>query len=386
MKTMYVIKALKFKFILCRGIPLMAGLHIRDKYSKIPLMQGGMGIGVSLSGLAGAVAAEGGIGIISIAHVGYREPDFETDHMSANLRAVKTELERARVIAGPDNGGLIGFNVMAAIRDYPEYARAAAEAGADIIVSGAGLPMDLPACAEGTSSAIAPIVSSERAARLILKRWDKKYSRTADLVVIENAHAGGHLGFSEEQLSHLADENYDESYDAEIRRIIACVREYGEKYNTDIPVVLAGGIMTAAQADHAFSLGADGIQVSTPFVTTTECDASYAFKQAYINCKKEDIEIIKSPVGMPGRAIHNHFLESLTDGGEPITHCYRCLSMCDPKTAPYCISRALIRAVRGDTENGLIFCGDNAQYLDRITTVREVISSILPRASGTFGS
>ncbi len=362
----------------------MTGLHIKDKYTKLPLIQGGMGIGVSLSRLAGTVAKEGGVGIISIAHVGYREPDFETDHKAANLRGIKKELENARAIAGEDSQGMIGFNIMVAIRDYPIYVRAAAEAGADIIVSGAGIPADLPAYVEGTSTAIAPIVSSEKAARLILRRWDKKYGRTADLVVIENAHAGGHLGFSAEELTHIYEDDYDERYDSEIRRIIASVHEYGERYGRNIPVVLAGGIMNATQAEHAFSLGADGIQVATPFVTTVECDASPAFKQAYINCKKEDIEIIKSPVGMPGRAIHNAFLESLKNGDEPITHCYRCLSMCDPKTAPYCISRALIRSVSGDVENGLIFCGDNAQYLDRITTVREVIDTVLPGISGAL--
>ncbi len=343
-----------------------------------------MGIGISLSGLAGSVAREGGVGIISVAHIGFREPDFETDHKAANLRAIKKELNRARAIAG--NQGIIGFNVMVAIRDYPIYVKAAAEAGADLIVSGAGLPADLPAFVEGTAAAIAPIVSSEKAARLILKRWDKKYGRTADLVIIENAHAGGHLGFSPEQLSHIDDDDYEGSYDIEVRRIIACVHEYGSKYGVSIPVVLAGGIMTSAQAAHAFSLGVDGIQAATPFVTTIECDAPPAFKQAYINCRKEDIEIIKSPVGMPGRAIHNRFLEKLKKGDEPITHCYRCLSMCDPGTAPYCISRALIRSALGDTENGLIFCGDNAQYLNEITTVKEVIRNILPDISGTLSA
>ncbi len=362
------------------------GLYIRDKYCRLPLIQGGMGIGVSLSRLAGTVAGEGGIGTISIAHVGYREPDFEKDHKAANLRAIKKEIDSARKIAGPESEGLIAVNVMVAIRDYPLYARAAAEAGADIIVSGAGLPVDLPECVEGTDAAIAPIVSSEKAARLILKRWDKKYSRTADLVIIENAHAGGHLGFSEEELSHMGDKGFDEAYDAEIRRIIGCVREYGDKYKLNIPVAVAGGIMTSSQAEHYFALGADAIQVATPFVTTEECDAHPAFKQAYIDCKKEDIEIIKSPVGMPGRAIHNHFLEHVKGGDDPITHCYRCLNMCNPSKAPYCISRALIRAVSGDVQNGLIFCGDNAAYLDRIRTVKEVIRSVLPEISCTLSA
>lgn len=356
-------------------------LYIGNKTAKLPLIQGGMGVGVSLSGLAGAVAREGGIGIISTAQIGFREPDFSTDSKKANLRAMVTELQKARTLAAGTNGtceGLLGYNIMVATRDYGDYARTAAEAGADIIISGAGLPADLPAYVEGTDTKIAPIVSSDKAARILLKMWDRHYHRTADFLVVESAHAGGHLGFSRETLEHLYEENFDQDYDQEIRKIIACTENYEKKYGIHIPVIVAGGIMNAAQVHHVLSLGADGVQVATPFVTTKECDAALPFKQAYVDARLEDIEIITSPVGMPARAIRNPFLEQMKKGGETITKCYRCLEKCSPIAAPYCITQALVRAVKGDVENGLIFCGDNVQYLDKITTVPEVIRTLFP--------
>lgn len=356
-------------------------LHIGQKTAKLPLIQGGMGVGVSLSGLAGAVAREGGVGIISTAQIGFREPDFEIDSKKANLRAMVAELKKARAIAAGADGacdGLLGFNIMVATRDYEDYVRTAAKAGADVIISGAGLPVDLPRYVEGSDTLIAPIVSSEKAARLLLKLWDRHHHRTADFLVIESAHAGGHLGFSAEQLARLYDEDFDAAYDQEIQKIISCVRAYEERYHTSIPVIVAGGIMDAASVRHAFLLGADGVQVATPFVTTEECDAALPFKQAYVNARPQDIEIIQSPVGMPARAIRNPFLEERKQGRESITRCYRCLEKCSPKTAPYCITQALIRAVEGDTRNGLIFCGDNVASLTAITTVKEVIAALFP--------
>lgn len=338
-------------------------------------------MGVSLSGLASAVAREGGIGIISTAQIGFREPDFEADAKAANLRAMVTELSRARTLAAREDGatnGLLGFNIMVATKDYGDYARTAAKAGADVIISGAGLPVDLPRYVEGTDTKIAPIVSSEKAARILLKLWDKHYHCTADFLVIEGAHAGGHLGFSHKDLSRLYEDDFDSSYDLEIQKIISCTDSYAKKYNTTIPVIVAGGIRNATQVQHMFSLGASGVQVATPFVTTEECDAAQAFKDAYLNSRAEDIKIITSPVGMPARAIQNPFLEKIATAKESIHKCYRCLEKCSPKTAPYCITQALIRAVKGDIENGLIFCGDNAQYLTKITTVPEVIKTLFP--------
>lgn len=356
-------------------------LRIGNKVAKLPLIQGGMGVGVSLSGLAGAVAKEGGVGIISTAQIGFREPDFNENAKRANLRAMVKELKKAREIAsGPDGAckGLLGYNIMVATHDYGDYVRTAAQAGADVIISGAGLPVSMPEYVEGTDTKIAPIVSSEKAARIIFKMWDKHYHRTADFLVIEGAHAGGHLGFSKKDLEHLYDEDFDKNYELEIQKIIACTRTYADKYHIDIPVIIAGGIMNAGQVQHALSLGADGVQVATPFVTTEECDAAPEFKQAYADARAEDIEIVVSPVGMPARAVHNPFLERVHKAKENITKCYRCLEKCSPKDAPYCITQALIRAVQGDVENGLVFCGDNAQYLTEITTVPDVIRKLFP--------
>ncbi len=361
----------------------MEALEIGNKKARIPLIQGGMGVGVSLSGLAGAVAKAGGVGIISTAQIGFDEPDFDQNPKKANLKAMKRHFEKAKRIATDEEGncaGLLGFNIMVATKDYGDYVRTAAQAGADLIISGAGLPAEMPKYVEGYDTLIAPIVSSEKAARIILKLWDRHFGRTADFLVIENAHAGGHLGFSQETLKHLGDEDFDANYDQEIRRIIACAGKYAKKYHTKIPVITAGGIMDAAQVRHMLSLGADGVQVATPFVTTQECDAALEFKQAYVDATAKDIEIVTSPVGMPGRAIHNAFLERVEKEKEHILNCRRCLEKCNPSEAPYCITQALIRSVKGDVENGLVFCGDNVQYLNQITTVPQVIHQLFPEA------
>lgn len=355
----------------------MKTLKIGDLTAKYPIIQGGMGVGISLHSLAGAVAKAGGIGIISTAQIGFKDPEFLKAPMEANLRAIGEELKKAREIAPK---GIIGFNIMVATRNYAQYVKEAVKAGADIIISGAGLPVSLPELVEGAKTKIAPIVSTAKSALVICKMWDRKYKRIPDLLVIEGPLAGGHLGFSREELTHLYEPDYEANYDDEIRRIIACVHEYGEKYGVHIPVITAGGIMNARQVQHAFALGAEGVQVATPFVTTEECDAAPAYKQAYVNAKKEDIEIVTSPVGMPGRAIHNAFLEKVAQQKEHITHCFRCLEKCNPTQAPYCITQALIRAVEGDVENGLIFCGDNVQYLDHIGTVEEVVHALFPES------
>ena len=339
-----------------------------------PIIQGGMGVGISLGGLAGAVAKEGGVGIISSAQIGFLEPDFDRDPVAANLRAIKKEYDRARKIAPH---GVIGFNIMVALKHYEDYVQAAAQAGADLIISGAGLPTELPKLTEGTKTALALIVSTARSAGVILKFWDRKYHRVPDLVVIEGPKAGGHLGFTREQLtSYLGDGTED--YDEEIREIIAVVREYGKRYQRQIPVALAGGIENREQVRHAFLLGADAVQVATRFVTTLECDADSRYKEAYLRAKEEDIVIVKSPVGMPGRAILNDFMKRV-NAGEKIPHspCHGCLKHCNPAEIPYCITDSLIHAAKGEVEDGLLFCGAYAYKAEKIETVKEVMDSLL---------
>lgn len=341
-------------------------------YMEIPLIQGGMGVGVSRCRLAGAVAREGGMGVVSAAQIGYDREEFRHDPERANLLELPRQIKLAKEIA--KGRGLIAVNLMAVTQLYGEYVRTACEAGADAIITGAGLPTSLPADAMGYSVRLAPIVSTAKAAQVILKYWDRKYGRTADFLVVEGPLAGGHLGFSFETLAHLKE--YD--YDTEVKAVMAVKAKYEDKYGQAIPMFLAGGIRNSGDVAHALSLGADGVQVATRFVATEECDAALAFKQAYVNAKAEDIAIIHSPVGMPGRAVRNAFIRRMEAGGEAITGCYNCLKACDPRTAPYCITQALVNSVKGDVENGLIFCGGRVGEIDRITTVREVIDQLRP--------
>lgn len=360
-------------------------LVIGELTAKYPVIQGGMGVGISLSSLAGAVAKAGGIGIISTAQIGFKDPDFLKAPLEANLRAIKSEFDKARMIAPK---GIIGFNIMVATHDYARYVKEAVKAGADIIISGAGLPVSLPGLVEGTKTKIAPIVSTAKSAMVICKMWDRKFSRVPDLVVIEGPLAGGHLGFSTEQLARYGADTadvpatYDQAaYDGEIRSIMEVVKGYGDKYGKHIPVAIAGGIYGREDVVHAMGLGADAVQVATRFVTTEECDAPMSYKQAYIDAKKEDIVITQSPVGMPGRAIRNAFLDMVNERKEKgerakISHCYRCLEHCDPLNIPYCITKALSNAAEGELDDALLFCGSNAYRSDRIETVDEVMKDL----------
>lgn len=348
-------------------------LEIGDKKTKYPLVQGGMGVGISLGRLAGAVAKAGGIGLISSAQIGFREADFEENPHEANLRAMEKEYRKARAQASE---GIVGFNIMVALQHYKEYAIQAAKLGADIIVSGAGLATELPAYVKGFTTKIAPIVSGERAAQVLLKLWDKKYQTTADMVVIEGPLAGGHLGFTKEEAENLSREEYEGT----IQKIIRLVKEYAVKYGKKIPVVVAGGMDSPEEVKRVLELGADGVQVASSFVTTVECDAAEGFKQKYIEATKEDIRLVTSPVGMPGRAIYNAFIERVEAGlREPVQKCYGCLKKCNPAEIPYCITRALITSAKGDGENGLVFCGAGTYKITQISTVQEVIENLFEK-------
>ena len=344
---------------------------VGGKKAYIPIVQGGMGVGISLHRLAGAVAKEGGVGLISTAQIGFRESNFDSQPLQANLHAMGKELENARKLA---SDGIVGFNIMVATRNYEEYIKEAVRLGADLIVSGAGLPTELPLYTKGTGTSIAPIVSTEKSVSVILKYWDKKYNTTADMVVIEGWKAGGHLGFHLEE----AEKWDDISYETEVGKMIHIVRFYEEKYEKKIPIILAGGMYSAKDFRRAKELGADGIQVGSRFVTTKECDADMRYKEAYINAQKEDIQIVKSPVGMPARAIRNTLIREIENGEQfPPTHCHQCIKKCNPKEIPYCITDKLIEAVKGNVENGLVFCGTEAYRATKIETVKEVIDSFL---------
>lgn len=349
----------------------LKSLCIGEKTAALPIIQGGMGVGVSRSRLAGAVAREGGVGVISTAQIGYDEEGFEKDQAGCNRKAIRKHIQRAKEIAC--GNGLVGVNIMVALKHYEEHVRESVSAGADVIISGAGLPVNLPALvSEFCGTKIAPIVSSVRAAKLILKMWAHKYDRTADFIVIEGPKAGGHLGFSREELGHVDELDYDE----EIRQIIACKREYEERYSRKIPVIVAGGIFDRTDIAHVMELGADGVQIASRFVATEECDAAEAYKEAYIRAEERDVQIIQSPVGMPGRALRNRFIRQVEQERQPVAKCYNCLEKCNPAKVPYCITKALIDAVKGDVENGLIFCGSNVGRIREMTTVHRLMEEL----------
>jgi NAD(P)H-dependent flavin oxidoreductase YrpB (nitropropane dioxygenase family) len=344
-------------------------LKIGNLEAKFPIIQGGMGIGVSLSGLAAAVANNGGIGIISGAQTGYRESDFKTDNNNANINGIKKEIRLARKLSP---NGIIGINFLQASYNYIELVKAAVDEKVDLIISGAGLPKTLPAYVKGTDTKIAPIVSSGRAAKLITKLWKKKYDYLPDAIVVEGPKAGGHLGFFREDLETGNVKSLKEL----VVEVLEALKPFEKESNIKIPVIAAGGIYTGKDIKEFIDLGAAGVQMATRFVATEECDAHINFKNAYINTKEETIQLIKSPVGLPGRVITNALTKQIEANTLKIKSCYRCLKGCNPKVAPYCITDALVKAVTGDITNGLIFIGANGYKINKIITVKELFKEL----------
>ncbi|NWF98581.1 MAG: nitronate monooxygenase [Nitrospirae bacterium] len=344
-------------------------LKIGDLTANIPIIQGGMGIGISLSGLASAVANEGGIGVIATAVIGMNEPDFAKNYLEANIRALKKEIRKARELTK----GIIGVNIMVALTNFGDMVRTAIEEGIDIIFSGAGLPLNLPEYLnEKVKTKLAPIVSSARAAAIIAKKWSDKFNRVPDAVVVEGPKAGGHLGFKLNEI-----DNPEFSLEKIVPEVINALKPFEEKYKKEIPVIAAGGIYTGQDINKFLKMGAAGVQMATRFVTTHECDASEEFKKAYINASEKDMVIINSPVGLPGRAIKNEFINQVSQGMRKPFKCpYHCLKTCDFKNSPYCISLALINAQRGNLQNGFAFAGANAYRATKIISVKELIEKI----------
>ena len=342
-------------------------MTLGDVTIPVPIFQGGMGIGVSLSRLSAAVARCGGVGVISAAQIGFLEPDFYTNPKEANIRALKRNIREAKeAIKDVPNKGLIAVNIMYASRNYDEFVEAAVEAGADMIISGAGLPMSLPGAVKSNKVKLVPIISSARAAGLIIRSWTKKYNRAPDAILFEGPLAGGHLGFKEEQLDEAQEQFYDTIM--EIKEEIADL--------PGCPLIVAGGIYTKEDVQKVLAYGADGVQLGTRFVTTEECDVHPRFKEAYLNAKKEDMVVIKSPVGMPGRAIRTNFTEQVEKVRIPPNKCNRCLTPCKSNEAPYCITQALLNAAKGDIENGIVFSGSNAYRSNKMETVEEIFKDL----------
>lgn len=343
-------------------------IKIGDKVTKFPIIQGGMGIGVSLSKLASAVANNGGIGVISGVQIGYREEDFQRNSSQANERALAKEIRRARELS-PE--GILGVNLMVAIQNYKEMVAVCVEEKIDLIISGAGLPSELPLFVKGSQTKIAPIVSSGKAAAVITKLWKKRYDYLPDLVIVEGPEAGGHLGFSLDQL-----EGEWPSLKDIVKDVIDALRPFEEESGRKIPIIAAGGIFDSSDINEFLQHGCSGVQIGSRFVATFECDASMEFKQAYVDAKEEDIDIVLSPVVMPGQAIINPFMKKVKLERQRVEKCYNCLQPCNPSTTPYCISNALINSVTGNVNEGLVFIGKNGYRIDRILSVKELIEEL----------
>jgi len=349
-------------------------LRISDLEADIPIIQGGMGVGISLSSLASSVANAGGIGVIATAGIGQFEPDLNTNFKEANKRALQKEIRKAKA----KTGGIIGVNIMVALSDFDDLVQCSVDEGANMLFLGAGLPVKLPNTLPldrlgELATKFVPIVSSGRAAKIIFKSWSKRFSHVPDAVVVEGPLAGGHLGFKKEQI-----DDADYSLEKILPEVISAVKPYREQFNKSIPVIAAGGIYTGADIHKFMQLGAQGVQMGTRFVATYECDASLEYKEAYLKCKKEDIVLIDSPVGLPGRAIRNKFLERISSGVKETFKCpWKCLKSCDFKNVPYCIALALTNAKKGDLGNGFAFAGANAYRIDKIISVKELIETLV---------
>ncbi len=348
----------------------MPPLKISDSVARLPIVQGGMGVGISLSGLASAVANEGGIGVIAANAIGMLEPDYLTNGKEANKRALRKEIRKARSLSS----GIIGVNIMVAVNDFHDLLRVAIEEKVDMAFLGAGLPLKgIPAqdlVEAGVK--VVPIVSSGRAARLIFSYWAKQYNIIPDAVVVEGPKAGGHLGFKAEQIDSPAF-----TLEQILPPVVKEIKVFEEKFNKEIPVIAAGGIFTGEDIFEIFKLGASGVQMATRFVATDECDADNRFKESYVKCTEKDIMIIKSPVGLPGRAIRNSFLTSLEDGTQKKFRCpWRCLESCNAGKAKYCISQALDSARKGELEGGFAFAGANAYRVDEILPVSTLVKEL----------
>ena len=349
----------------------MKGIKLGDKESKYPIIQGGMGVGVSLHKLAGNVSKEGGIGVISTADIGYQEEDFNTNPLKANLRAIGTEIKKAREIAGEDK--ILAVNVMVALKNYADIVKECVKQKIDLIISGAGIPKDLPEYIKGSKTKIAPIVSSVRCCKLIVKHWITKYNYAPDMIVIEGTEAGGHLGFKPEEL----EEGNKSKLEDITKDVVNYIKEVEKDTGKEIPVISAGGIWDKNDIEKFLSLGASGVQMATRFVATDECDASEEFKKAYVEASKENIKIIKSPVGMPGRALYNKFIKKVENEKSKVTKCYGCIKTCDVATTPYCITKALINAVKGNLDEGLIFVGSNVHKIEKIVPVHDLMQELV---------
>lgn len=352
----------------------MNALNIGDLKIKLPIIQGGMGVGVSLSGLAAAVANEGGVGVISAVGIGLTTTSLSGNYREANVIALRNEIKKARL----KTDGIVGVNLMMAVSDFDQLIKTAFEEEIDIVFIGAGLLLKLPPTIsqellKSSKTKIVPKVSSARAAKIIFQQWSKRYNRVPDAVVVEGPLAGGHQGFKKQEAM-----NPSISLSSIVSETIKEVKYYEDKYGVEIPVIAGGGIYSGKDMFDVMKSGAKGVKIGTRFVTTHECDAAESFKQNYLACSSSDITIIDSPVGLPGRVISNDFVKQIQDGKrKPINCSWKCLKNCDYKKVQFCIADALYCASKGDFVNGFSFAGTNAYLAKKITSVKDTVNQII---------
>lgn len=348
----------------------MNKLNIGGLCVPVPIIQGGMGVGVSLSSLASAVAMQGGVGVISCAGLGLIYHKLSQNYKEASIMGLKEELRKAR----EKTKGIIGVNIMTVLTNFADMVKTSIAEKADIIFSGAGMPLDLPSYLQSDSiTKLVPIVSSARGATVICEKWKRNYNYLPDAIVVEGPKAGGHLGYKVEQV-----EDADFSLERTIPEVVSAVRVYEELYNVKIPIIAAGGIYSGHDMREIMKLGASGVQMGSRFVTTEECDASQEFKETYINSTQRDIGLIKSPVGMPGRAIIGSFIHEVEEGKKQPKMCpFHCIKSCNIESSPYCIMLALYNAYNGNMKRGYAFAGSNAFRAKEITSVKSTFESLI---------
>jgi len=355
----------------------MEALKIGNLTVKVPIIQGGMGIAISLSGLASAVARQGGIGVISAAGIGMTEPNFKKEGFKkSNLVALRRHIRKAKEMS--EGKGAIGVNLMVALTDYDDLLITSIEEKADIVIMGAGLPLKLPQFVldqgfENIHTKFAVKVSGAKAATLIFKYWAQHFNHIPDAIVVEGPMAGGHLGFKTQE---LIDDNIKLS--TLIEATVEAVKVFEKEFNKEVPVIAAGGIYTGTDIRDIMKAGAKAVKIGTRFVATHECDADIEFKNSYIRSSKEDIKLISSPVGLPGRVIGSEFVDKINNGATKPFKCpWKCLKTCNFKEAPYCISEILHNSSRGNLDEGFAFAGSNAFRTTKIVSVKELMDELI---------
>lgn len=344
-------------------------LTINNKTVSYPIIQGGMGIRISLGKLAKACMKSGIVSTISMAQIGFLRKNFKKNPVEENILELEKEIKDIRH-SEPD--GVLGVNVMHAIKNYDQYVTFLAKQDIDFIISGAGLPLELPQYLKDSKVKGAFIISSARACKVLLRSWDKKHNYMPEFIVCEGPLAGGHLGFKKEDF----DNGKVPSLEEIIIEVKDVVKDYEEKYKKHIPVIAAGGIHDGKDIGKLLKLGCDGVQMATRFIATKECDVSDEYKNAVIDCKEEDIVRVSSPAGLPGRAIKNKLTEYVKKLNLKPNYCVDCLKTCNKVNIPYCITEQLGSSANGN-KDGLLFVGAKAHLINKLVTVEELIKELI---------